>query len=234
MLGQSEIYLADRTALKRYNELLAKFKKQEDTAYDLRQLLHHPDPKVRLLAIMAAFDKGAAEVLPEIDNQVTDNAVAYPDPPPDEILLRGSGVGPPHEPNTVAAVVADVVRVYLKPEEFREDLQEYYKPTYLFADSDITFAKCWINSSETQRHSSGFMLRYTRAIEIDYHHVTDQDIAKVHAIRADIDKLPEAQKHPILRRIALFERLNYGGPPIIVNSDEFSKIFPNLSPSTGP
>ena len=143
ILGRSEIFLADEAAMKRYNEVLAQFTKRDDTIDELRPLLHHPNPKVRLLAIMSIYDKGAASVLSDINDLVKDETPTYPDPPLDLGKLQISGLGPNPEPKTVGAAAVDVVRAYIDPEADSMALDEELKPGRLFPEPDKTFENDW-------------------------------------------------------------------------------------------
>jgi hypothetical protein len=113
LYGNSEIYLADPGAMQSYRQVLTEFRGRNDTADEVLPLLHHANPKVRLLAIMALYLKGADHALPAINALAVDEAATYPNPPPDQQRAGASGIGPPIEPRTVGTAAQAVVKFYI-------------------------------------------------------------------------------------------------------------------------
>ncbi len=109
LFGRTEIYLADPAAMRSYRPILKEFMGRHDAVEDLIPLLHNPNPKVRVLAIMALYAGGADHALPEINQLVDDEHPAFTNPPYDQQGLRFSGIGPPQESQTVGEAATNVI-----------------------------------------------------------------------------------------------------------------------------
>ncbi len=81
----------------------------------LRQLLKHPNPKVRTLALAALFQKDDPHVLPDIMSLANDSAKTFQTPSPGPQQVFPSAQTPPPQDQTVGEVATVMIGCYLDP-----------------------------------------------------------------------------------------------------------------------
>lgn len=86
----------------------------------LKELLAHPDPKVRTLAAAALYDLEEPRWLPDLFALINDKAATFPTPIP----LPYSGASPPSRPMTVGAAAKTFIDFYLSAAGFHYGAQD--------------------------------------------------------------------------------------------------------------
>jgi hypothetical protein len=218
LYGRSEIYLADPAAMPAYLSTLAEFTSRNDKVEDLIPLLHQSNPRLRVLAIIALYLKGADHALPEINRMVDDPQAAFPNPPYDRRALRFSGIGPPRESQTVGEVANGVLRVYYDAAGFNY---------HMHADP---FADYWESRKGRTNCAGWFLVRLCRANQ-HTSPMPDGSLPRIERLRGEIDQIPIEQRRWILLRLAEYE-CNAYDRPYIVSDGELSRLCHDIGSET--
>ena len=142
---------------------------------NLLPLLHHPDPKIRTLAIIALYEKGDPKMLPAVVALADDHSPTYSCPQP-LALATGMTVDPwPMLEQVVGEMASAVVNAYLNAAAFNDGIKR--------TSSYPGFEGYWAARKDRSYSGSWFVERSNRA-----------DAATIKTIRNEIAGLPEPDR----------------------------------------
>jgi hypothetical protein len=190
--------------------------RRDRTANDFRQLLPHPDPKVRTLALIALYLLDDPTVLPDIFRFVRDDAETFRALVPVAAMARIGGANPT-EKQTVGAIATRILQVYLE------------SGGYLYGPSggrEPGFEAYWKTHAQRSSSAGWWTVRLARASHATSPTPRDR-IDPIRQLRARIDALPEPD-----RTFVLLWLNGDAGSDVLVSTDELIALSKQLGSDT--
>ena len=157
-------------------------------AADVVPLFKHPDPRVRTLALVAAYATDDPKLLPAIDVLVDDVATTFPEAQPHSAppMLK---IPPVLTPQTVGHIATAIVRVYMESGGF------LYGPRGL--NGQPGFDDYWKLRASRTSAAGWWSVRLARTGHSSSPTMKDR-VPAIRSLRAEIDRLPEPDRTYIL------------------------------------
>ncbi len=157
-------------------------------AADVVPLFQHPDPRVRTLALVAAYATDDPKLLPAIDVLVDDAATTFPAAQPHSAPPM-MNIPPVLTQQTVGQIATAIVRVYMESGGF------YYGPRGLRGQPG--FDAYWKPRASRTSTAGWWLVRLARVGHSSSPTMKDR-IPAIRSLRAEIDRLPEPDRTYIL------------------------------------
>jgi hypothetical protein len=208
--------VADEKDRERHFEILQEATDVTYPKEDLLKLLSHADPKVRTLAAVALFDREDPTVLPDLVKLTDDEASTFDGHPRlSAEWLRGTGIGPPPQKQTVGKIATAMVNLYLSAAGY------YYGVKY---EGEPGFAEYWAAHKDRTYCVSWFAVQLARASQCTSP-TPEECIDRIRAVRKRIDALPADERAWVLLRLS-----GKAGGDALVTESELIEMCKALGP----
>ena len=180
---------------------------------DVVPLFKHPDPKVRTLALVAAYATEDPKLLPSIAVLVDDEATTFPEAQPHAApsFMKIPAV---LTPQTVGKIATAIVRIYMESGGF------YYGPKRM--NGQPGFDEYWKPRASRTSAAGWWKVRLARASHSSSPTMKDR-VPAIRSLRAEIDRLPEPDRTYVL--LWLHEEM---GSDALASDDELLEMARRL------